>query len=258
LPPSRPRRHPPTPRPFLPPQSNSTVKYFKGQFQDPTTFFQVPLLNAVARESARAALSRDAPEAAVGFRWAPRLLAFPHPFLQSKSLLGGVLAAFIFAALMFSFVAQVGAGAGARELSGSRTASARGRAGRQPPPPQRSWTDRLRRVACQLCFAWVPRAPPSSGRHTPPHTPRHRPVPAPAQMTNLVAEREAGLRTALRNMGMLDSSYWASWMAFDAVMGLLGSALILAFGEEQRGPAAAAAAAAARRWGGMSARGMEG
>jgi len=45
-----------------------------------------------------------------------------------------------------------------------------------------------------------------------------------------VGEREAGLRTALRNMGMGESSYWASWMAFDVLMAAVGAVLILVFG----------------------------
>jgi hypothetical protein len=53
-------------------------------------------------------------------------------------------------------------------------------------------------------------------------------------MTNLVSEREAGLRTALRNMGMLDSSYWASWAAFDLIMALLVALLILIYGGRVR------------------------
>ncbi|GBF88378.1 ABC transporter A family member protein [Raphidocelis subcapitata] len=137
-------------------QSNSTVKYFKGSFQDPTSFFQMPLMNAIAREAARGAILRQkGPAAAAEFSWAPRLVTYPHPYLLSTSMLGGVLAAFIFAALMFSFVTQ---------------------------------------------------------------------------MTSLVSEREVGLRTALRNMGMLDSAYWGSWMAFDATMALVGALLILVFG----------------------------
>ena len=141
-------------------QSNSTVKYFKGSFQDPTTFFQMPFMNAVAREAARAAVLRKAAAGAPlapspAFKWAPRLVAFPHPFLQSTSVLGGVLAAFLFAALMFGFVSQMAA---------------------------------------------------------------------------LVGEREAGLRTALRNMGMRESAYWASWVAYDAAMALLGALLIVVFG----------------------------
>jgi hypothetical protein len=51
------------------------------------------------------------------------------------------------------------------------------------------------------------------------------------QMSNLVGEKQAGLRLALRNMGMLDSAYWASWMAFDAVITLLTALLLVLFGE---------------------------
>jgi hypothetical protein len=54
-------------------------------------------------------------------------------------------------------------------------------------------------------------------------------------MTSLVSEREVGLCTALRNMGMLDSAYWGSWMAFDATMALVGALLILVFGGRPRG-----------------------
>jgi hypothetical protein len=142
-------------------QSNSTVKYFKGKFQDPTTFFQLPLMSAVARELARAAVldlnggANATTTAAPPFKWAPRVAAFPHPNIQGASLLGGVLAAFLFAALMFGFVTQ---------------------------------------------------------------------------MANLVSEREAGLRTALANVGMTDAAYWASWAAFDALMALATALLIVVFG----------------------------
>jgi hypothetical protein len=50
-------------------------------------------------------------------------------------------------------------------------------------------------------------------------------------MSNLVSEKQAGLRLALRNMGMLESAYWASWMAFDAVITLLTALLLVLFGE---------------------------
>jgi hypothetical protein len=49
-------------------------------------------------------------------------------------------------------------------------------------------------------------------------------------MSNLVSEKQAGLRLALRNMGMLESAYWASWMAFDAVISLLTALLLVLFG----------------------------
>ncbi|KAF6264706.1 hypothetical protein COO60DRAFT_16234 [Scenedesmus sp. NREL 46B-D3] len=141
-------------------QANTTVKYFKGSFQDPTQFFAVPMVNAAARELARHAIASQ-PGSAAGaggageLDWSPRLVKFPHPSLQSSSLLGQVLSSFIFASLMFGFVTQ---------------------------------------------------------------------------MSNLVAEKQAGLRLALRNMGMLESAYWASWMAFDAVVTLLTALLLVLFG----------------------------
>jgi hypothetical protein len=92
------------------------VKYFKGSFQDPTQFFAVPMVNAAARELARHAIASNPGAVASGLglgsggevlQWAPRLAKFPHPSLQSTSLLGQVLSSFIFASLMFGFVTQV-------------------------------------------------------------------------------------------------------------------------------------------------------
>jgi small-conductance mechanosensitive channel len=107
-------------------QSNSTVKYFKGSFQDPVTFFAVPMINAVGRAIAQfyansstdklltgnnmllTGESDNAGEAAV--LWRPRLGKFPHPSLESggMQLQGQILAVFIFASLMFGCVSQVG------------------------------------------------------------------------------------------------------------------------------------------------------
>jgi hypothetical protein len=50
-------------------------------------------------------------------------------------------------------------------------------------------------------------------------------------MSNLVSEKQAGLRLALRNMGMLEGAYWSSWMAFDALITLLTALLLVLFGE---------------------------
>jgi hypothetical protein len=161
----------------------------------------MPLLNAVAREATRGALLKRSPTKAAAFTWAPRMLSYPHPYLQAKSLLGGVLAAFIFAALMFGFVTQVrGAGWGGVALGCHTAASVKA----------------------------------SSTSDSITHMLFHPNPPRPKQkMTNLVSEREAGLRTALKNMGMMDSSYWASWMAFDALLSLVGALLILVFGERR-------------------------
>lgn len=35
------------------------------------------------------------------------------------------------------------------------------------------------------------------------------------QISGVVGEQELGLRQMLRTMGMLDSSYWLSWMLFE-------------------------------------------
>ncbi len=51
------------------------------------------------------------------------------------------------------------------------------------------------------------------------------------QMSNLVTEKELGLRQALRNMGMKESAYWFSWAAFDVFMSLIIALLICIFGE---------------------------
>src|SRR5689334_3629050 len=84
-------------------------------FQDPTQFFSMPLINAVARElsqsyvrSSSAAARTPAAAANTVIQWQPRMAKFPHPSLQTTSLLGQVLSSFIFASLMFGFVTQVG------------------------------------------------------------------------------------------------------------------------------------------------------
>lgn len=98
------------------------VKYFKGTFQDPVNFFQLPMINAVARELSRSYVARATSSgnsssssrsasglvsSATAFEWSPRMVRFPHPSLQTINLLGQVLSSFIFASLMFGCVSQV-------------------------------------------------------------------------------------------------------------------------------------------------------
>eukprot|EP00878_Enallax_costatus_P039861 GHUV01045787.1.p1 GENE.GHUV01045787.1~~GHUV01045787.1.p1 ORF type:complete len:620 (+),score=148.94 GHUV01045787.1:439-2298(+) len=52
----------------------------------------------------------------------------------------------------------------------------------------------------------------------------------PMQMGNLMSEKDSKLRLALRNMGMLDSSYWVSWMMFDAGITFITALLLVLFG----------------------------
>ncbi|WIA44552.1 hypothetical protein OEZ86_007282 [Tetradesmus obliquus] len=149
-------------------QSNGTVKYFKGSFQDPTGFFAVPMINAVGRaiaqlfanttssssvSNSKYNMSLTQSDMLQDAQWRPRLGAFPHPSLESggMQLQGQVLAVFIFAALMFGCVSQI---------------------------------------------------------------------------SGLVSEAETGLRLALRTVGMRDSAYWTSWMAFDGLMAFFGALLL--------------------------------
>jgi hypothetical protein len=115
-------------------QSNSTVKYFKGSFQDPVNFFAVPMINAVGRAIAQLYANSSTSERTnmllsenhmlltgssdrgddAAVQWRPRLGKFPHPSLESggMQLQGQILAVFIFASLMFGCVSQVGANRG--------------------------------------------------------------------------------------------------------------------------------------------------
>ena len=49
---------------------------------------------------------------------------------------------------------------------------------------------------------------------------------AVSQMAQIVAEKDSGLRQAMRTMGLLDSSYWGSWIAFDLAFAALLSLVI--------------------------------
>uniref|UniRef100_A0A061SDE8 Abc transporter a family member 2-like n=2 Tax=Tetraselmis sp. GSL018 TaxID=582737 RepID=A0A061SDE8_9CHLO len=49
-------------------------------------------------------------------------------------------------------------------------------------------------------------------------------------LSAIVSEREAGLRQALRTMGMLDSAHWASWVAYQTIMAVVLSLVTMASG----------------------------
>jgi hypothetical protein len=50
------------------------------------------------------------------------------------------------------------------------------------------------------------------------------------QISGLVGEAESGLRLGLKTMGMRDSSYWTSWMAFDGLMAFTTALLLTVSG----------------------------
>ncbi|KAI8468323.1 MAG: hypothetical protein J3K34DRAFT_523031 [Monoraphidium minutum] len=50
---------------------------------------------------------------------------------------------------------------------------------------------------------------------------------AVTQMAQLVTEKDSGLRQAMRTMGLMDSSYWGSWVVFDLAFGTLLTLVII-------------------------------
>lgn len=51
-------------------------------------------------------------------------------------------------------------------------------------------------------------------------------------MVQLVTEKDSGLRQAMRTMGLLESSYWGSWIMFDLTFGTILTLAIIASGAE--------------------------
>ncbi|WIA19835.1 hypothetical protein OEZ85_005742 [Tetradesmus obliquus] len=137
-------------------QTNTTTKGFRGGYQSSVTFFTMPFMSAVARETAKVQLAAGGrPGIAGSLSWEPKLVKFPHPQLRSIGMVGFVLGPFIFAACMFGMITQLG---------------------------------------------------------------------------NIVGEKESGLVTSLRHMGLLQSAYWASWVAFDLIMALATALSIVMWG----------------------------
>jgi hypothetical protein len=54
-------------------------------------------------------------------------------------------------------------------------------------------------------------------------------------MAQLVAEKDSGLRQAMRTMGLMESSYWISWITFDLVFNTLLTLVIIASGARRPG-----------------------
>lgn len=76
-------------------QTNSTVQWFKGQFQNPNTHVQLPLQVAIERELVRyMANSPNTP-------WEVSITTFPHTAAPLSSLIGSVAPTFLLASIMF-------------------------------------------------------------------------------------------------------------------------------------------------------------
>lgn len=99
-------------------QTNRTVKYFKGYFQDGNTFAQLPIQSAVQREITRYYLNQNPStrNTAEMLDWDVSIVPFAHPTISTSSIVGQVLGPFIFAACLFSFVVQLSSMVGEKEL----------------------------------------------------------------------------------------------------------------------------------------------
>jgi len=138
-------------------QVNSTVKYFKANFQDPTFFSAVPIQVGAEREIARYQL--NAANSAGGdqsqLNWDVTMSQFAHPQTGDVNIIGQAMGPFVFAANMFNFVLL---------------------------------------------------------------------------LSSVVAERERGLRQALKTSGMMDSSFWSSWLVVELAISVLFALFTIAFG----------------------------
>eukprot|EP00475_Leptophrys_vorax_P029658 TRINITY_DN4376_c0_g2_i5.p1 TRINITY_DN4376_c0_g2~~TRINITY_DN4376_c0_g2_i5.p1 ORF type:complete len:983 (+),score=58.52 TRINITY_DN4376_c0_g2_i5:142-3090(+) len=91
-------------------QTNSTVKSQRGQFEDATFDYQVPLQAAAEREIARY-IAQD-----WSIQWTPSYAEFAHPAIATYSAVAAAGATFLFAAAMFGFVTQASNLVAEREL----------------------------------------------------------------------------------------------------------------------------------------------
>jgi hypothetical protein len=54
----------------------------------------------------------------------------------------------------------------------------------------------------------------------------------PLQLGAVVGEKEVGLVTALRLMGLRQSAYWTSWVVADLLLGFMTALSIVLWGED--------------------------
>ncbi|KAL4559228.1 hypothetical protein LXL04_031363 [Taraxacum kok-saghyz] len=82
-------------------QTNSTPIAKRGDTEDPTFKFQIPLQIAAEREIARSLIGDS------GFSWVVNLKEFAHPVVETFSSVGTVGPSFFLAIAMFGFVLQI-------------------------------------------------------------------------------------------------------------------------------------------------------
>lgn len=134
-------------------QTNTTAKYFKGDFQNANTFLQMPLQVAAHRAILELQLQKEG----ITLDLPPEVSTkeFAHPSLDTLSIVSQAGGVFIYAACMFGFITL---------------------------------------------------------------------------LSNVVMEREQGLRQSLSTMGMLDSAYYVSWALWELLMSLASTLVIMVSG----------------------------
>ncbi|KAB2055398.1 hypothetical protein E1A91_A11G036400v1 [Gossypium mustelinum] len=91
-------------------QTNSTPVARRGQYEDPTLKFQIPLQVAAEREIARSLIGDPS------FRWTVEFKEFAHPAMERLETIAMVGPTFFLAIAMFSFVFQIGSLVSEKEL----------------------------------------------------------------------------------------------------------------------------------------------
>jgi hypothetical protein len=81
-------------------QTNASSQFFKGSFQDPTTYIQLPMQAALERAFAEQQLQSLSSSSTAQIQ----IKDFPHPSLTTESVAGRVSPVFILASLMFNLV----------------------------------------------------------------------------------------------------------------------------------------------------------
>ncbi|DBA88907.1 TPA: hypothetical protein ACH3X2_000146 [Trebouxia sp. C0005] len=79
-------------------QTNSSTNWFKGHYQNPNIYIQLPLQMAAERETARHLANGSS------LGWDVSYTDFAHPASQSASVVGNIAPTFFFASAMFNFV----------------------------------------------------------------------------------------------------------------------------------------------------------
>lgn len=82
-------------------QTNSSVQWFKGKFQDPNMYSLLPTQVAIEKEIYKAVTQQS------NVTWEVEVTQFPHPSSKSPSAIANFLPTFVFASLMFQFVLQL-------------------------------------------------------------------------------------------------------------------------------------------------------